>query len=107
PIASSLYYEDQRREAKRRAEHFRDERVPKYLGYFETLLSGGPRGRFLLGGRLSYVDLSMFQVLEGLDYAFPRMMKRARKRYPRLVTLRDRIRERPRIAAYLASERRI
>jgi len=108
PIAGSLYYEEQKREARRRAGHFRTERVPQYLGYFERALAANPRGgRHLVGGSLSYVDLSMFQVLEGLDYAFPREMRRIRRRYPLLMALRQRVKERPRIAAYLASDRRL
>ena len=106
PIASGLYYEDQKREAKRRTEVFRDDRVPKFLGYFDDVIdrSGGP---FLLGRRLSYPDLSLFQIVEGLRYAFPNTMKRAEKKYPRVVDVHDRVAKRPRIAAYLASERRI
>ncbi len=106
PIASSLYYEDQRAEAKRRSRHFRTERARKYLGYFETILkrSGGP---YLLGRRLTYADLSLFQVIEGLRYAFPRATKRLEKKIPRVVALHDRVARRPRIKAYLASERRI
>jgi glutathione S-transferase len=108
PIASGLYYEEQRREAKRRAADFRTHRLPKYLGYFEGLLERGPRGgRHLVGARLTYVDLSMFQMIEGLRYAFPRTLAGFPKRYRRLHALAERIRERPRIAAYLASARRI
>ena len=106
PIASGLYYEDQKKEAKRRTEVFRDERVPKFLGYFDDVIdrSGGP---FMLGRRLSYPDLSLFQIVEGLRYGFLNLMKRAEKKYPRVVDVRDRVAKRPRIAAYLASERRI
>ena len=108
PIAGSLYYEDQKREAKRAAEHFIAERIPKYLGYFETVLErNGARSLYLAGARLSYADLSLFQAVEGLRYAFPRAMRREDKTLPRVVALRDRIATRPRIAAYLASERRI
>jgi glutathione S-transferase len=108
PIAASLYYEEQKREAKRRARYFREERVPKYLDYFENVLAVNPRGkRHLVGASLTYVDLSAFQVIEGLTYAFPRLMDRTRRRYPLLMALRDRVMQRPRIAAYLASERRI
>jgi glutathione S-transferase len=108
PISASLYYEEQKREAKRRAQYFRDERVPKYLGYFENVLAANPRGkRHLVGASLSYADLSAFQVIEGLTYAFPRLMDRTRRRYPLLMALREQVMQRPRIAAYLASERRI
>jgi len=108
PIASSLYYEDQRKEARRRADDFLKNRVPKFLGYFERLLSRNARGdRYLVGARLTYVDLSMFQIIAGLNYAFPRAMTRAARAHRKLFALRARIQERPRIAAYLASPRRI
>jgi len=106
PIASGLYYEDQKKEAKRRTEDFRNSRVPKYLGYFDDVIarSGGP---FLLGRRLTYPDLSLFQIVAGLRYALPKMMKRVEKKHPHVVEVHERVAKRPRIAAYLASERRI
>ena len=104
PIASSLYYEDQRKEAKRRAADFLANRAPKYLGYFEGLLGGG---NVVAGARPSYADLSLFQAVAGLRYAFPRAMTRIERRHPRVVALHDRVAARPRIAAYLASKRRI
>jgi glutathione S-transferase len=104
PIGPSLYYEDQRAPARKRTDAFWDERVPKYLGYFEELLkdNGGVTGR-----RISYVDLSLFQIVEGLRYAFPNRMKAFERKIPRLVELRDRVAARPNIKAYLSSERRI
>ncbi|HEX7969275.1 MAG TPA: glutathione S-transferase [Stellaceae bacterium] len=108
PIATSLYYEDQKPAARRRAEDFRKNRVPKFLAYFERVLERNPRGgRHLVGARLTYADLSLFQVVEGLGYAFPRAMKRLSKRYPKVIALHDRVAARPRIKAYLASDRRI
>jgi glutathione S-transferase len=106
PISSQLYYEEQRKEAKRYTDAFWRHRVPKMLGYFENVLdeSGGP---YVFGRRLSYVDLSLFQIVAGLRYAFPKRMKRFEKNVPRLVALHDRVAARPRIAAYLASARRI
>ena len=106
PIASSLYYEDQKSEAARYTERHLKERVPKYLGYFDDVVdkSGGP---FLLGRRLSYADLSLFQIVSGLRYAFPRAMKTAEKKAPRVVSVHDRIIARPRIERYLNSPRRI
>jgi|SRR6185295_4033230 len=106
PIASSLYYEDQKAEARRAAKAFREERLPKFLGYFERVLARA-RGPYLNGRALSYADLSLFQTVEGLRYAFPRAMARAEKKLPRVIALHDRVRERPRIAAYLASKRRL
>jgi glutathione S-transferase len=108
PIASSLYYEEQKPAARRYAAHFRAERLPKYLGYFEGVLKRNPHGaRHLVGARLSYVDLSMFQVMAGLRYAFPRAVARSQRRYPLLDALSGRVAAQPRIAAYLASPRRM
>jgi glutathione S-transferase len=108
PVGSSLYYEDQKREARRYAQQFREERIPKYLGYFERVLKRNPRGsRFMVGARLGYVDLSMFQVMAGLDYAFPNAMAQSRRRYPLLRALAARVATQPHIAAYLASPRRL
>ena len=107
PIASSLYYEDQRTEAKRRAADLRERRLPKFLGYFERVLAHNARGGWLAGTRFTYADLSLFQLVEGLRYAFPRAMSALEPTLPRLVRLHDRVRERPRIAAYLASPRRV
>jgi glutathione S-transferase len=108
PIASGLYYEDQRKEARRRAADFLESRAPKFLGYFEEVLARNPAGKgWLIGGRLTYPDLSLFQVVAGLRYAFPRAMRRIEKKLPRTVAVHDKVAARPRIAAYLASERRI
>jgi glutathione S-transferase len=107
PVASGLYYEDQKKEAKLRAEDFRKKRAPKFLGYFERVLERNGAGRHLVGRSLTYADLSLFQIVEGLRYAFPRMTKRLEKRHPLVIALHDRVAARPRIAAYLASERRI
>lgn len=104
PVSSSRYYEDQKPEAKRRAASFIGERIPKYLGYFERVLG---KREWLVGEQPSYADLSMFQVIEGLRYAFPRAMAGLAKDYPGLASLRDRVAARPRIAAYLASPRRL
>lgn len=105
PIAGSLYYEDQRSEARRRATDLRETRLPKYLDYFEQVLerSGGKHAL----REYSYVDLSLFQLMSGLEYAFPRVMSRVGRQLPRLHALRQRVAERPRVAAYLASTRRL
>jgi glutathione S-transferase len=106
PVTTYLYYEEQRPAAKRRTADFWRYRVPKYLRYFERVLakSGGP---YLLGRRLSYADLSLFEIVEGLRYAFPKRMRRFEKKVPRVLALHARVTKRPRIAAYLASPRRI
>jgi len=97
PIGSGFYYEEQKAEAKRRAGNFRSERLPKFLGYFEKMEHQAH----------SYVDLSLFQMIEGLRFAFPRTMSGLEKKHPKLVKLHDRVAARPRLAAYLASKRRI
>jgi glutathione S-transferase len=108
PIASSLYYEDQREEARARATDFLKSRAPKYLGYFERVLERNARGPgHLVGAELTYPDLSLFQIVAGLCYAFPRAMARLEPKYPRVVEVHDRVAARPRIAAYLTSNRRI
>jgi glutathione S-transferase len=105
PIASGLYYEDQRAAARQRAEDFRQHRLPKYLNYFENVLIRS-NGRHALP-KHSYVDLSLFQIMSGLDYAFPHAMRRLRRKRPHLCELANRVAERPQLAAYLASPRRL
>mgnify|MGYP001331154731 CR=1 FL=1 len=106
PIGAAFYYEDQKPESKRRAAAFTAARLPKYLDYFERVLEREPGG-WLLGKRFSYADLSLFQVIAGLRYAFPAVMARLAPGRPRVLTLHDRVSSRPRIAAYLASPRRL
>ncbi len=106
PVSSWLYFEEQRPAARRRSKDFWRYRVPKFLGYFERVLNKNG-GRFTIGRRLTYVDLSLFQIIEGLRYAFPKRMKRFERKIPGLIALHDRIARRPRIADYLASPRRI
>ncbi|MGA8051489.1 MAG: glutathione S-transferase [Burkholderiales bacterium] len=101
PVGTGLYYEDQKREAKRRAREFRASRMPKFLDYFGEVVA---RAR---GARVTYADLSMFQMIAGLRYAFPRAMARLERRRAWVAALHDRIAARPRIRAYLASPRRI
>jgi glutathione S-transferase len=108
PIASALYYEDQRAEARKRAADVVESRLPKFLGYFERVLTRNAQPpRFAVGRRLSYVDLSLFQVVSGLRYAYPNAMSRLGPKCPELIALHDRVQERPRVAAYLASARRL
>jgi glutathione S-transferase len=106
PLGPSLYYEEQKAPAKKRTDEFWKTRVPKYLGYFEDLLAANG-GAYVTGRRLTYVDLSLFQIVEGLRYAFPRRMKAFEREIPGLVGLHDRVAARPNIKAYLASDRRI
>ncbi len=108
PLGVDLYYEDQKPELLRRAKMFRESRIAKFLEWFETILQRNPKGdAHLVGARLTTADLSLFQVVEGLSYAFPKAMKRELPKAPRVVALRDRVAARSRIKAYVASERRI
>lgn len=106
PVGTGLYYEDQKPEAERRTLGLVEERLPKYLGYFEGVLERAG-GRYFVGAAPSYVDLSLFQVMAGLSYAFPRAFKRLTPSVPSLRRLARRVAKRPRLAAYLASPRRI
>jgi len=108
PISGGLYYEDQKTPAKQRAGHFVKERMPKYLEWLEQVLARNRKsgGRWLVGAACSYVDLSTFQVVEGLRYAFPNATAGLESKIPRVIALRDRVADRPRIKAYLASKRR-
>ncbi len=116
PVASGLYYEEQTQEAKRRAEDFRRARLPRFLAWFEAVLARNPRnagrlaqgkGLHLVGGRLSYADLSLFQLVEGLLYAFPRAARRHLKKTPGVAALHAAVAQHRRVAAYLHSERRL
>lgn len=108
PIDTNLHYEDQKPEAKRRAGAFCSARMPKFLDWFEKIVVRNPAGsRFLVGGKLSYADLSLFQLVEGLRYAFPTAAERALARTPAVLDLHHRVAALPRVAAYLSSERRI
>jgi glutathione S-transferase len=108
PIATDLYYEDQKTEAKARAGAFLKHRAPKYLGYFERTLNDNPAGpAHVVGDVLSYVDLSLFQIWVGMVYAFPQAFAGAEKRWPRLAALAASVEKRPNVARYLASPRRV
>jgi len=108
PIAGSLYYDDQKGAAKRRARYFVTERLPKYLGWLEQLLTRNHRsaGRWLVGADCTYVDLAAFQMVEGLRYAFPNAICRIEPQIPRVTALHYRVAHRPHCARYLASPRR-
>jgi glutathione S-transferase len=108
PLGSSMYYEEQKAEAATRSANFLSERAPKHLGWLERVLQRNPAASgFLVGDRLSYADLSAFQMVAGLRYAFPRGMARLEADVPLLVALHDRVSAMPRVAAYLTSPRRI
>jgi len=108
PIASSLYYEDQKEAALARATAFLRDRLPKFLSYFERVLQQNPDGpAHAVGGALSYVDTSLFQLADGLLYAFPKAMRGWSNDYPALEALHRAVRRRKNIAGYLGSARRI
>ncbi|QGM94987.1 glutathione S-transferase [Methylocystis rosea] len=108
PLGGDLYYEEQKPEASRRAKWFRKERIQKYLDWFETILARNPDGdAHLVGDTLSYADLSLFQIVEGLLYAFPNTTKAILAKSPRVSALRMMVAQRPRIRAYLKSDRRV
>ncbi|OTB12012.1 hypothetical protein K445DRAFT_321496 [Daldinia sp. EC12] len=110
PIATGLYYEDQKEEAKRKSKDFVENRLPKFLGYFERVLQGKASGEgpWLYGGRLTYADLVLFQCLDGTKFAFRKAVAAAEKsgKYAHVFKLYDAVKERPRISEYLASKRR-
>lgn len=108
PLGVDLYYEDQKPEAARRAKSFREQRIPKFLGWFEAILARNPAGdQWLFGDAGTYADLSLFHTVEALRYAFPKATARALKQTPRVASLAERTPERPGIKAYLISGRRL
>lgn len=112
PLGAGLYYEDQKPAASVAAKAFRTQRIPKFLNWLEAVLARNPKGdkqgnKHLVGARLSYTDLSLFQLVEGLLHAFPKATKRALKETPLVLALRERVAQQRRVAAYLRSERRI
>jgi glutathione S-transferase len=108
PLGPTLYYEDQKPEARRRAAEFVNARLPKYLGYFERVMERNRASRqWMAGGAITYMDLSMAQVIAGLRYALPRSTQQALKDCPRLARLQERVFARPRVKRYLASDRRL
>jgi glutathione S-transferase len=109
PISTGRYYEGQKEAARERSAAFLEQRLGRFLGYFERVLDRNREGagQYMVGSAISYVDLSLFQVLEGLEYAFPRAFAQASAAIPGLLALRERVRQRPRLAEYLASRRRV
>lgn len=107
PVGVGLYYEDQKAEALRRAKEFRAERIPKFLQWYQVLIEANPDGSgFLIGDRMTYCDLGLFQLVEGLRYAFPKRMRSVEPAVPGVSGLVDTVRRHERVAAYLASDRR-
>jgi len=108
PVGTSLYYEEQMDEALRRAREFRHQRMTKFLAWYERVAKVNPaRSGWLVGERMTYADLGLFQVVEGLRHAFPRRMARIEANVPAAIEIHDRVAAHPPIARYLASPRRI
>lgn len=105
PLGVGLYYDDQKDAAKARAAQFIESRLPKFLAHFERALGHGRD--WFVGDACSYVDLTAFQVVEGLAYALPNAFEAASKAAPKLLALRDRVAARSELEAYLASDRRL
>jgi len=112
PISVGLYYEDQKTEALRRSKDFRENRIPKFLGFFERVLKGNEakgKGKYLVGDKLSYADTTLWHVVDGLKFAFPKEMEAREKagEFPLLMgTFYKSVKEEPGIKEYLASDRR-
>tara|TARA_B100000678_G_scaffold110775_3_gene92679 strand:- start:1116 stop:1820 length:705 start_codon:yes stop_codon:yes gene_type:complete len=106
PVGSGDYYEDQKDEAKRAAKQFREARIPKFLSYFEGVANAND-GDWLIDHRWCYSDCSLFQLVEGLRYMFPKRMAAVESDYPALIRIHDRVAELPGIKSYLASDRRM
>lgn len=108
PISTGAYYEDQKPEALARSAAFRKARLPKFFGYFESVLENASAGKkWLFGAKLTYADLALFQAVEGTAYAFPKAFAKVVRKTPLLLAHRERVRARPNLAAYLSSERRV
>ncbi|KAI5795078.1 glutathione S-transferase [Geopyxis carbonaria] len=105
PVGAGLYYDDQKAEAARASAQFRDSRIPKFFGYFERVLAGAG-GEYLLGAQLTYADLVLFQVVDGLKFAFPKATARELEKCGKLAAHYESVKARPNIKAYLESERR-
>ncbi|MBA2935330.1 glutathione S-transferase [Sphingomonas sp. CGMCC 1.13654] len=105
PVELMSYYEDQKPEAKRRAADFRDNRISKFMGWFERALERSS-GDWMTGGKWCYADLSLFQLVDGIRYAFPKRMKALEGDWPKLIALYDRVAKLPELQDYLGSDRR-
>ncbi|WP_421862514.1 glutathione S-transferase [Parvibaculum sp.] len=109
PISVGLYYEDQKKEAARRADDFRGQRIPKFLDWFELVMeaNGATKEKpHLVGKSLTYADLSLFHTVDGLKFAFPKTTGRLMKNRPLVSSLHASVKKRPKIAAYMKSDRR-
>jgi len=111
PIAVMKYYEDQKDESLKKATDVRENRIPKYLSYFNRVLKHNQpsgNGKYLVGDRLTYADTTVWQLLDGCFFAFPKEMAARTKEYPDLlVTFYENIKTEHGVKEYLRSERRL
>ncbi|KAK4058824.1 hypothetical protein OIO90_000270 [Microbotryomycetes sp. JL221] len=105
PIDIRLYYEDQKAEAQKRAQAFREARIPKFLGNFENNIKKHTSG--FLNEKVSPADLALFHMVEGILFAFPERINQVKSEFPHVFKLRDTIKSSRRIQAYINSGRRI
>ncbi|OAQ97745.1 hypothetical protein LLEC1_00415 [Akanthomyces lecanii] len=107
PISGTLYYEDQKDESTRASKVWINVRLPKFLAYWESVLAskGGP---WLMGETFTYADIVLSQCIDGVKYAFPKAMAHLdeKSEYRRVFGHWEQVRARPRIAKYLASDKR-
>jgi len=106
PVATGAYYDEQKPEAARAAAQFREERLPKFLAWFEKAIDCNP-GDWMIDGRWTYGDTSLFQLVEGLRYMFPRRMATLEPDYPGIRRIHAMVAELPGIRAYRRSDRAI
>lgn len=106
PVEMMAYYEDQKAEAARAAKQFREQRIPKFLDHFDAAARANA-GEWLIDHRWTYADTSLFQLVAGLRYMFPRRMAAIEADYPALLRIHDEVAALPGIKAYLKSERRL
>lgn len=107
PIAVMMYYEEQKEEALKRSADLRETRIPKFFSYFERTLKGNGDGKYLVGGKLTYADLTVWQVLDGLLFAFPKEMEARKKEFGELFKFYETLKEEKGLKEYLASGRRL
>ncbi len=108
PLSNALFYEEQKDEAAAANEKFHELRVPKYFGYFEIVIArNSSASGWLVGDALSYGDTSIYHLVEGMNYAWPKRWASVAGNYPGMCQIRNRVAARPNIQSYLASERRI
>nr|ACM44934.1 sigma-class glutathione S-transferase [Laternula elliptica] len=98
-------YADQKEEAQRYIDRVVQQRLPRYLKHFETVLAANTAGTgFLFGDSISHADLALFHIMNATEFQFPEVYKSA-DYIPLLKAHRDRIASRPNIVAYTQSER--